>query len=221
MTPEALDVFDELGRHVGVRDRLTVHAEGWWHQVFHLLLVSPRHGGTAILQRRAPTKLAFPDLLDLSATGHLAVGERPVDGLRELREELGVEVAPDALVPLGVRRIVDHTPEGVNREFAHVFLALDDRPLGEYRPDPDEVSAVVELGVDAGLDLFSERVDRAPALEGRVGRSERPIEVRRDDLVPEAPLVDLAAGVGARHGYWLTILTMARRLLDGDTRLGI
>lgn len=219
--PELIDVFDELGRHQGVRDRTTVHAEGWWHQVFHLLVVSHRSGGTAVLQRRAVDKASFPGLLDLSATGHLAAGERPVDGLRELREELGIDLDPVSLRPLGIRRIVDETPEGTNREFCHVFLAVDDRPLSGYEPDPREVSAVVELEIEAGLDLFSERVDRVRAVEQAVGEPARSIEIGREHLVPDAPLVDVAGGPADRHGYWLTILAMARRLLDGDDRVAV
>ena len=217
---ELIDVFDEMGHRVGVRDRATVHAEGWWHQAFLLLLVAPRIGAPAvILQRRAATKLAFPDLLDLSATGHLGAGERPLDGVRELREELGIDVAPESLHQLGVRRIVDETPEGLNREFCHVFLALDDRPLEAYRPDPAEVSTVVELGIDDGRSLFAGRADEVRATEWHPGGERRPIAVRREHFVPEGILGDVAPGSG--YGYWLALLTMAQRLCEGDTRLAI
>jgi isopentenyldiphosphate isomerase len=221
MSGELIDVFDELGRHQGVRDRATVHAEGWWHQVFHLLIVTERNGGSVVLQRRADTKVAFPGLLDLSATGHLAAGEQPVEGLRELREELGVEVATTALHPLGVRRLVDHTPEGVNRELSHVFLVRDDRPLTDYRPDPSEVSAVVELGIDEGLDLFTRHRPDIEAIEVAVGGAAAPVRVDLGAFVPEPPLFDVATGAATAHGYWVTLLVMAGRLLAGDDRLGI
>jgi isopentenyldiphosphate isomerase len=219
---ELLDVFDELGRHRGVRDRATVHAEGWWHQVFHALVVTGRDGGAVVLQRRARAKVAFPGLLDLSATGHLAAGERPVDGLRELREELGVDVDPAALRPLGVRRLVDHTPEGTNRELAHVFLVRDDRPLEDYRPDPSEVSGVVELAIDAALDLFAGRSRQVAALElGAGGLEAAPVLLTTDDFVPEPPLLDVRVADAPAHGYWVTVLVMAARLLAGDDRLAI
>jgi isopentenyldiphosphate isomerase len=220
MSGELIDVFDELGRHQGVRDRATAHAEGWWHQVFHLLVVARRDGGpVAVLQRRASAKVAFPDLLDLSATGHLAAGELPADGVRELREELGIELAPDALRPLGVRRIVDDTPEGLNREFCHVFLAFDDRPLDAYRPDPTEVSAVVQVAIGDARSLFAGAVEQIEAVEHRVGGEAEVIVVRREHFVPEGMLGDIAPGSG--YGYWLTLLTMAERLSAGDTRLAI
>lgn len=217
---ELIDVYDELGRHRGVRDRAAAHAEGWWHVAFHLLIVARRSSGPAvILQRRASTKASFADLLDLSATGHLEAGESPLDGLREAREELGVELDLAALVSLGVRRIVDETPEGLNREFCHVFLARDDRSLDAYRPDPAEVSAVVELGIDAGRDLFSGAAGRVEAVELLVGGEARPIEVTRGHFVPEGTLGDLAPDPG--YGYWLTLLAMAELFSEGDTRLSI
>ena len=218
---ELLDVVDETGRHLGVADRATVHAQGLWHQVFHLLVVADRAGvPTAVLQRRARGKVTFPGLLDLSSTGHLAAGEAPVDGVRELHEELGVSVPPAALVPLGVHRIVDLTPEGTNRELAHVFLVHDDRPLLEYRPDPTEVDAVVDLPVVDGLDLLSGRraeltVEMAAAGADRVDV----LGITAASFVPEPP-GEGEDGAPAST-YWVTLLQLAARSAAGEARLAI
>jgi isopentenyldiphosphate isomerase len=223
MGDERLDVYDDEGRHRGVRDRVAAHAEGWWHRVFHLLIVARRsEGPAAVLQRRATSKRTFPGLLDLSATGHLEAGEGPLDGLRELREELGVELSPDTLVELGVRRIVDETPEGLNRELCHVFVAVDDRPLDRYRPAPAEVASVVEVPIAAGLGLV--RGERAE-VAGREfdGHVIRPATIRLVDLVPEP-----ASAEFGEHGaivsrarsepepYWTTLLERAARVAAGD-----
>jgi isopentenyldiphosphate isomerase len=219
MASELVDVFDELGRHRGVLDRSVAHAEGWWHQVFHLLIVARRPAGASvILQRRASAKSTFPGLLDLSATGHLAAGERPIDGLRELREELGIELDPESLVRLGVRRLVDETVEGTNREFCNVYLALDHRALSDYQPDPAEVDGVVELEIASALDLFHGRADEVDAVMAVVGGGLDAMRIGVVDFVPEAPLDDLEA---SSWGYWSTVLVMADRLARGDTRLAI
>lgn len=221
-TRELIDIFDDRGIHLGVVDRATVHRDGYWHQVFHLLIVAQRSSGpVVILQRRADGKVSFPGLLDLSATGHLEAGERPVDGVRELREELGIDIDPTELVALGVRRMVDTTPEGINREFCHVFLALDDRPLEAYAPDHREVSAVVEVAVEAALDLFVGRVLAIDAVEvaSETG-APRAVEISTAQFVPEPSLGDLSLDAVASP-YWTTILTMAQRLAAGETRLSI
>lgn len=216
-----LDTFDELGRHLGVADRRTVHAEGLWHQVIHILVVARRASGpVVVLQRRAEGKATFPGLLDLSATGHLAAGEAPIDGLRELREELGVEVDPTALVRLGVRRLVDVTPEGTNRELAHVHLVVDDRPLDGYAPDPTEVDAVVDLPVDAGLDLLTGRRDVVACAAVGAHGGATTLAVERASFVPDPPLGDVRLDEDV-PGYWVTLLQMAGRLAAGDDRLAI
>jgi isopentenyldiphosphate isomerase len=219
---ELLDVVDDLGRHLGVADRRTVHAEGLWHRVTHILLVADRGGvPTAVLQQRAHHKATFPGLFDLSATGHLAAGESPVDGRRELREELGIDIRPAAMVPLGVRRIVDEIPGGVNRELAHVYLAADDRPLVDFAPDPDEVAAVVDLPVAMGLDLVTGVVTEVPCVvldAGSTSPSVRSLTVA--DLVPEPPS-EGGDALAPNLAYWTVVLVMAARFAAGDRGLAI
>lgn len=209
---EQLDIFDDTGRHVGTKGRDAVHRDGDWHQVFHALIVRP--GGepkpTVVLQRRSETKAAFAGLVDLSATGHLEAGEGPRDGVRELTEELGITVEPTALVPLGVRRIVEAGSEGkLNKEMANLFLLADRRPVEDYRPDRREVSVVVEVGIDDLLDLFA---DRVPTVSARCvgGPTEPPAvcSLRRADFVPG-------------DQYWITALVMAQRFAAGLTPLAI
>lgn len=207
---EQLDIFDDTGRHVGTKSRDVVHRDGDWHQVFHVLIVrnDPDRDPTVVLQRRSETKAAFAGLLDLSATGHLEAGEQPRDGVRELAEEMGITADPADLVPLGVRRIVEASGEGkLNKELAHVFLLADQRALRDYRPDPREVSGVVEAGIDQLLDLFAGRADDTPA---RCGPADppTPCTLRRSDFVPG-------------DQYWITALVMAGRFAAGLTPLAI
>lgn len=220
MPSELIDVFDDLGRHQGVVERVDAHAQGLWHQVFHVLVVAERGDGwSAILQRRAAHKTTFAGLVDLSATGHLAAGEQPRDGVRELSEELGVDLDPSALIELGVRRMVDETVEGVNREFCHVFLARDDRPLSGYDPDPAEVSGVVEVRVDDLFDLVTGHVDTIAARELPTGSTPGDVHLTQADLVPEPPLGQVWSGTSMP--YWAALAMQAQRLAAGETRLSM
>lgn len=55
-------------------------------------------GGRVLLCHRHPARRWYPDVWDLPG-GHVEPGEDPVTALaRELREELGVEAAPDPTV---------------------------------------------------------------------------------------------------------------------------
>src|SRR3954452_23548545 len=148
MDDELLDVFDEHGRHRGVKRRGDVHRDGDWHLAFHLWVVC---GDGVLLQRRAADKDSWPGYLDASAAGHLLAGEAVSDGLREVEEELGSAYAFDDLDALGVHRVCDPVRDGrVNRELQHVFAVRDDRPLSRWTAfDRVEVDGLVLVGHDA------------------------------------------------------------------------
>lgn len=216
---ETIDTFDELGRFLRVAPRDEAHSQGLWHQVFHVLVVAQRgQGPTVVLQERAASKKTFPSLIDLTATGHLLAGETPFEGVREMAEELGIEANPRDLFPLGVRRLVDDTPEGLNREFVHMFLCRDDRPLSGYAPEPSEVEAVVEVMIQDALSLFNG--DRheltVPRYNGNGHVRQRTIT--RDSFVPESPTV---ASSTPGWSYWRSVLIMAERYLHGERHLSI
>jgi 8-oxo-dGTP pyrophosphatase MutT (NUDIX family) len=212
---EIIDIFDDLGHHIGTKPRAAVHRDGDWHQVFNCLVVRPgREEPAVLLQLRGADSRAFPNLLDLTVGGHLLAGEPPLQGgVREVQEELGVEVAPDDLVFLGVRRNVLVDSEGiVHRELIHAFLVLDDRPLEGYRPQPGELAGLFECSITellAALDAPSRSVQGNGIViraNGAVGSSRRSFTAA--DLVPNEP-------------YWIIILVMAERLALGRRPLAI
>lgn len=202
---ERIDVVSPAtGDVLATEDRAVVHTDGLWHQVFHCLVVRPS-AQSVVLQRRAFTKPAFPGKLDLSATGHLEAGETPLDGLREFEEELGIQLDPEHLIPLGTRLLADDNGEGKNRERVHVFFVLDDRPITDYRPPPHEVADIVELDVTDLLAILGDHSVRVTARSSANG----------DELVGNADLVEGA------DGYWTVLAVMAQRALAGETLLAV
>ena len=204
---EHLDVVDEVGRYVRTAPRDEVHERGEWHRVFHCQIVTLRDGvPTAVLQQRSLAKAAFPGLIDISAAGHLAAGETPLDGVRELQEELGVTPASTDLVPLGVRRLADDSGEGtLNCELTSVFLLRDDRPLTDYMLARDEVEAVLDAPIADMLTLFGGAHSitlQGISSAGHADADEVTLEVTLDNFVPGAE-------------YWVVLMVMAQRFLAG------
>jgi len=199
-------VYDDGGRLAGTLPRSVVHRDGHWHRVFHCLVVARRPAGpVVVLQRRSRLVSAFPGLLDLTVAGHLMSGEQPLDGVREAQEEMGLELDGAGLVPLGVRVTVFASGEGrLDRELTHVYLAWDDTPLAEYRPDTDDVDDVIEVAPADLLGVF----DTGRRVLGRSWRSGPACTVGEDDLVPN-------------RDYWVTLLVMAERFAEGRAPLGI
>ncbi|WP_419932479.1 NUDIX hydrolase [Candidatus Poriferisodalis sp.] len=210
---EHLDVVDEVGRYVRTAPRDEVHERGEWHRVFHCQIVTLRDGvPTAVLQRRSRSKAAFAGLIDISAAGHLAAGETPLDGVRELEEELGIAPARADLVPLGVRRLADDSGEGrLNCELTSVFLLRDDRPLAGYVLARDEVDAVLDVPITDLLALLG----GAPSITvqgvssaGHPDAREIALDVTLDDFVPSSE-------------YWVVLMVMAQRFLAGQRPLAV
>ncbi len=144
---EQIDTLDERGEKTGPTVwKSEAHRVGLWHRCFHCWVLSPEmeSGGPYLfVQRRAPGKETWPDRLDVTVGGHLGAGEEPLDGLREVEEELVLKVTPDELISLGTRRAELQIPAGTHREFQDVFLLV--RPLapGDLCLQEEEVAAVV------------------------------------------------------------------------------
>lgn len=180
---EKIDILDERGRFTGeVAWKSEAHRLGLWHRCFHCWVFgSDSDGPYLLVQRRAAAKDTWPGYLDVTAAGHLAAGEEPLDGLRELEEELGLRVNPDRLIPLGTRRAVQEIPAGRDREFHEVYLLHDATPARGLRLQREEVASVVRIRLEAAEGLRTN--ETAPAEEFADGGS-RSIAVSLSDFVP-------------------------------------
>ena len=205
---ELIDILDEAGRPTGeVVLKSEAHRLGLWHRCFHCWICgSDAEGSYLLLQRRAATKDTWPGYLDITAAGHLSAGEETLDGLREVEEELGLQVGPDRLVPLGTRKIEQQIPHGWDREFHEVFLIADNTPPDSLRLQKEEVEAVYRLGLDDVEALY--KSGTAPAREYAQATASK-TQLRFEELVPQD------------EGYLAQIANAARQLLSGTTPLPI
>lgn len=211
---EPIDIFDGNHKHIGVLERSVVHQQGLWHQTFHCWFTGQRESSDFIvLQLRSSAKKSYPNMLDITAAGHLAVGEVPEDGIREIQEELGIDVNPSSLIRLGIKHDIADEPSGLrNREFAHVYLLREDRELTDYRLQEDEVSGLVRMKIQDGLRLFSGEVgsvqcEAVRVIKGSLQKFERDVSVA--DLIPRV------------DSYYLKVFYLASRFLAGDKYLAI
>ncbi|MEI7547583.1 MAG: NUDIX domain-containing protein [Actinomycetota bacterium] len=206
---ELLDAFGPTGQFLGPIERDEVHRRGLWHNVFHCLAVRSTPPATVFLQRRHRAARSFAGLLDLTATGHLASGETPVDGVRELREEVGLTADPGQLIPLGRRLVADAAGEGSNCEFVHVFLLPTDASLTDFNLDCCDADGVVEVALSDLLVVLGDSAYLAPCRE-----------LDRDGAV-HAGTLTAADLVPAVDGYWTVLAVMAQRFATGRRPLAI
>lgn len=146
---ERIDIFDREMNFAGTAVRAEAHRNGYWHKTFQCWIAQPEQERYRLLfQKRHPSKDTFPGKLDKTAAGHLLEGETVEDGIREIQEEIGLDIPFRDLYSCGV--IPMETPMkdgGVDREFCHVFLYTCPLPLELYRLEENEVAAL--YAVDA------------------------------------------------------------------------
>ena len=89
---EWFDVVDEKDVIVSRATRREVHAHGLRHRAVHVLVFN--RAGELFLQKRSARKDTAPGAWDSSVSGHVDAGEDyDVSAVRELREEIGLQVA--------------------------------------------------------------------------------------------------------------------------------
>lgn len=187
---EHIDTFTDAMVPAGVRTRDEAHAEGLWHQTFHCWLWTQEQGTAYLLfQRRHVHKKDYPGMLDITSAGHLEAGETPQDGVRELREELGIEPEPGKLVYAGV--IADSIVHAdiIDNEFGHVFFYRYDGSVSGFRLQEDEVDSIVRVEAEAFRKLCLGEADCIAGEEFIRGDGERGTEIKlaMSDIVPHEP----------------------------------
>lgn len=154
---EVLDIVDENGMPTGALvSREEAHAQGIRHRTSHVWLVRKREGKLEVLlQKRCEAKDSWPGCYDISSAGHIPAGVDFIpSALRELREELGVEAAPEELIFCGNRHIrADgdfHGHPFHDRQYSRVFALWRDPK--EFRLQKEEIDSVRWMELDACLE---------------------------------------------------------------------
>ncbi len=152
---ELLKVFDENYTYLRDESRDKVHHEGLWHETFHCWLVDDQF---VYIQKRSAMKKDFPGLFDITAAGHILSTESVADGIREVEEELGIEVDLTMLHPKGVMRDIINLANFIDCEFSNVFLYDSTFIASDFSLQQEEVESVHVVERKALSDLFLNEV---------------------------------------------------------------
>ena len=215
---EIIDIYDDNMVKIGTMDRKEAHAKGHWHKAFHCWIVYRDSSGTdfMVVQRRGPDKAVFPNALDITAAGHYESGESIQDGIREVKEELGIDVSYDDLVYLGIKFDVAKVGDIVNREFDDVFLLAFNKDIAEYQFREEEVSGLTVFDIDEALQMYAgeketiqARAIMAVKTSDGYTKNEEIIEISPQDFIPRT------------DPYVHKMLILGKRYLDGEQHLVI
>jgi isopentenyldiphosphate isomerase len=140
---EFIDILTPDGKPTGkIALKSEAHKNGWFHATVHIWLYTKED--KILLQKRAMTKKVFPGLWDISVAGHIAAGESILNAaLREVHEELGLEIKSEDLQKIGTRmHQVPHANGIQDNEHHHVFIAELKVPIERLSIQKEEVDDV-------------------------------------------------------------------------------
>lgn len=147
MADEIIDILDENGIIIGKKSKKEAHKDGSWHQAAHVWIYNSK--GELLLQLRARDKDNYPGMWDISAAGHIALGENPDDcALREIYEEIGLKAKKQDLKKINVRKTSKKRADYFNSEFDYVYLYRFDEDISKIELRDGEVEKVMFLQLD-------------------------------------------------------------------------
>ena len=212
---EMIDIFDADLRPLGIKERKAAHMDGDWHVTYHLWVVGEHGNGNVLYQWRSREMQNFPDMLDVSAAGHLMAGETVDQGVREAEEELGLDLRAARIHKLGYRvEVADQSNGQRNREYQAVHMVSTPVRLEEFKPQVEEISGLYWIDIQEGISLFTGNAESVPGngifYNREAGVWERSVrQFNREKFLPRI------------QSYYLTAHIMAERLLQGKLPLAI
>ena len=138
------------------KPRTAVHRDGDLHPTVHIWMIKRRDMGVfVLLQKRAHEKDINPDCYDVSAAGHVSQGEEfRHTALKEVREELGLDIDRSQLEFIGLRRACYSKGSINDNELAAVYICREKIDIEDLTLQSSEVAEVCWAEIDELLSVM-------------------------------------------------------------------
>jgi len=148
MPDELIDIYDEFNNPTNIKKmRNTAHNEGLWHRSAHIWVYNQK--GEILLQLRAKDKLFYPNMWDISASGHVGAGEEPITaGLREIKEEIGLKIRKEDLHFFKIKKVKRKYKNLENNEFYYVYILRFDGDISKLKLQNEEVQKIKSIPIE-------------------------------------------------------------------------
>ena len=107
-----------------------------------------------MFQKRHPEKEVNPGKLSISAAGHILAGETVKDGVREVKEEVGVDIPFHEMHPISEYKIILQTEQFYNREISLLYYTVQPLRIEDFTPQLTEVSGLFLVSIDSFYQLM-------------------------------------------------------------------
>ena len=156
MEDEYIDIVTEDGKITGRKTlKSEIHAKGYYHNTAHIWLYTK--DGNILLSQRSASKSICPLLWDVSVAGHIDAGELIIHAaLREVKEEIGLDLITNDLQKIGIFECFQSYPNGIkDNEFHHTYIAELKVPLHQLTPQEEEVEAIKLISIESYKELLN------------------------------------------------------------------
>jgi isopentenyldiphosphate isomerase len=140
---ELIDIVTKNGKPTGQSAlKSEIHNKGLYHNTAHIWFYTNQ--GQILLAQRAASKAIYPLLWDVSVAGHIDAGESiEVGAIREIKEEIGLQINFCDLQKIGVFECFQNYPNGIkDYEFHHTYITPLTVPISTLKPQLEEVEAL-------------------------------------------------------------------------------
>lgn len=140
---EFIDIVTKEGKPTGTSaPKSEIHSKGYYHHTVHVWLYTK--SGEILLSQRSASKAICPLLWDVSVAGHIDAGEPMLTAaVREMREEIGLQITEEDLEKIGVFPCFQSYDNGiVDNEFHNTFVSELKEDIASLQLQKEEVEAV-------------------------------------------------------------------------------
>ena len=139
---EYFDVLNEFGEFTEeIATREECHEKGLWHRAVYGFIFNNK--GDVLLQKRSANKKLWPNLWDVTAGGHVLAGEFGSQALiREIREELGIDVTEEEVKYLVGSTSINIKGNIINKHFNECYIVTKDIDISKIILQEEEVSDI-------------------------------------------------------------------------------
>ncbi|OIQ38601.1 MAG: hypothetical protein BM563_06095 [Bacteroidetes bacterium MedPE-SWsnd-G1] len=142
MADELIDILNNDYSFQKTTLKSEAHKYGWLHASVHIWFYTDSE--ELLLQKRSASKIAFPNVWDVSVAGHIEASESPeLSAIREIKEEIGLKIDKASLKPIGTyHEHQQFNPAYIDNELHYIYKCKLAKPISELKIQKEELTAL-------------------------------------------------------------------------------